>query len=156
MLKHVDQAYRIDQGLKNGVAADADELALVCQLRGRLTAIAGAVKRLWLYMQLCAPEDYHKAGRTLSDIQSVERKLDLFVEVRRRVFLFERSGKSNLKLPTPRCSSLQLVRNEELGAQMPLGDLQKVGTVLEALVAVAIPAQARHAEDVQGPAVEVR
>jgi len=33
-------------------------------------------------MQLCSPADYHKAGSAASDLLTVERKVDLFVEVR--------------------------------------------------------------------------
>jgi len=30
--KHIDQTYRIDAGLKNGAAANPDELAAACQV----------------------------------------------------------------------------------------------------------------------------
>jgi len=51
------------------------------QLRGRLAAIVGIAKRTWLFMQLCSPADYHKAGSAASDLLTVERKVDVFVEV---------------------------------------------------------------------------
>ena len=83
VLKHIEQAYRFDQGFKNGVAVEPAELVVACQLRARLAAIHGVAQRLWLFMQLCAPPEYLKAGRVFSDVQSVERKLDVFVEVSR-------------------------------------------------------------------------
>ena len=49
----------------------------------------------------------------------------------------------------------QLVRNEELGVHAPVADLAKAGTVLDAVVAVAIPAQGPHAQETLDPILEV-
>ena len=42
LLKYLDQTYRIDQGLKNGAAADVDELVLVCQVSSGAAAASVA------------------------------------------------------------------------------------------------------------------
>jgi len=48
------------------------------------------------------------------------------------------------------------VRNEELGANMPVAELQKAVTVFEAVVASALPNTSALMADVQSPLVEVR
>ena len=53
-------------------------------------------------------------------------------------------------------SGAQLVRNEELGANMPVAELQKAVTVFEAVVASALPTTSALMADVQSPLVEVR
>ncbi|KAJ3044685.1 hypothetical protein HDV00_001089 [Rhizophlyctis rosea] len=70
-----------DEGAERGAGGDAEAEAFGCEMRQKLTHLAGVSRRLIAYMETCPVESYVSMARTYHEVVAMEKRLDSMMEI---------------------------------------------------------------------------